>query len=106
MTNINLIRLTRWQLVQRLHQEFWLRRHREYLHTITQKSKWSDPATPVKVGRLILLKEDNLPPLKWCIGRIVAVHPGPDQVTRVVTVKTTKGEFKRPVTKVAPLPHE
>ncbi|ENN83267.1 hypothetical protein YQE_00374, partial [Dendroctonus ponderosae] len=51
-------------------------------------------------GSLVLLKEDNCPPLYWPIGRIVQVHPGADGAVRVVTVRTQKGVFKRAITKI------
>lgn len=56
-----------------------------------------------QVGDVVLLQEDGLVPSKWPLGRIVSVHPGKDDVVRVVTVKIATGKYKRPVTKVAPL---
>lgn len=35
---------------------------------------------------MIVLKDENLPSQKWRLGRIVKLHPGPDNVTRVVSV--------------------
>lgn len=42
--------------------------------------------------------EDNIPPSQWIIGRISAIHPGEDNMVRVVTVKMKNGELKRPIT--------
>ena len=42
-------------------------------------------------------------PTKWAIARVVDVHPGQDNVVRVVTIRTSTGTYKRPVTKVAVL---
>lgn len=53
---------------------------------------------------MVLLKENHLPSNKWSLGRIVQVHPGHDNIVRVVTVKTSTGEIKRSVTKLCPLP--
>ena len=52
---------------------------------------------------MVLLIEDNVPPLQWPMGRVVSVHPGPDGNVRVVTVQTTSGTYKRNVRKVCPL---
>ncbi|XP_043472975.1 uncharacterized protein LOC122505429 [Leptopilina heterotoma] len=41
----------------------------------------------IEVGRLVVLREENLPPLRWLLGRIAEVHPGDDGVIRVVTVR-------------------
>ncbi|KAK9681070.1 methyltransferase (DUF5641) [Popillia japonica] len=39
-------------------------------------------------------KDDDAPPLRWKLGRIVAVHPGKDGINSVVTVKTTAGKVR------------
>jgi len=56
------------------------------------------------VGDLVLLKEDNLPPQQWKMGRVILCHPGLDEITRVVTLITANGELKRPVNKLCLLP--
>ncbi|GFR25376.1 uncharacterized protein TNCT_425541 [Trichonephila clavata] len=48
--------------------------------------------------------EDNSKLLNWNLAKIVEVHPGTDDITRVVTLKTDKGVYKRPVTKIVKLP--
>jgi hypothetical protein len=35
----------------------------------------------------VLIKETNAHPLQWKLGRITQLHPGPDKVVRVVSVK-------------------
>lgn len=105
-TEIPLNRLSRWQLLQRLHQDFWRRWHSEYLHTLQQRAKWHKPCASPEIGSLVLVKTDNLPPSQWVLGRITEVHPGKDQVVRVATVKTNTGTFKRPLVKLCPLPTE
>ena len=55
---------------------------------------------------MVVVKEDNLPPLQWKLGRIVKTHPGPDNIIRVVTVSTNTGEYKRCIKKLCPLPIE
>jgi hypothetical protein len=52
------------------------------------------------------LKEDNLPPLQWALGRVTEVHPASDNVVRVVTVQTASGKFKRAARNLCPLPYE
>ncbi|KAG5865363.1 hypothetical protein JTB14_036347 [Gonioctena quinquepunctata] len=46
-TNIAINRLTRYQLLQRIHRDLWNRWHHEYLHTLQQRNKWTNPAQPV-----------------------------------------------------------
>ncbi|XP_071579872.1 uncharacterized protein [Temnothorax nylanderi] len=96
--------LTRWQNLQKLRQQFWIRWHREYLNELQQQTKWSDMGDNIELNTVVLIKEDHLPPLQWALGRVTALHPGQDGVVRVVTVKTRSGDFKRPVKKLCPLP--
>ncbi len=107
LSAISLNRLSRWQLLQHFHQQFWKRWHREYLHTLQQRNKWfhTNPS-PIKVGTLVVLRDELTPPLKWRLGRITETHPGPDGIIRVVTLKTTHGVLKRPVNKVSMLPSQ
>jgi hypothetical protein len=68
---------------------------REYLHRLQQRSKWrgEDSWTP-RIGELVIVKEDNLPPLDWNFGICEELFPGNDGITRVVTVKTSSGIYK------------
>ena len=61
---------------------------------------------PPKVGDLVLLKEDDLPPLKWKRARIASLLPGKDGTVRVVKLTTPQGTVLRPVNKVCRLPIE
>lgn len=105
LSHVKVGRLTSWQQIQRVRQHFWTRWRKDYLNEITVRKKWHDKSTThIKKGMLVLLKEDNIPPFCWPLGRILDTHPGDDGIIRVVTVKTAHGEYKRSVTKVAPLP--
>ena len=37
---------------------------------------------------------------KWPLTRVAKVHPGSDGFIHVATVKTDKGSYKRPVSKI------
>lgn len=103
--NINL--MTRWQLVQRMTQHFWQRWRAEYLHTLQHRYKWKDSARNPEKGDVVILKDENLPPTKWLLGRIVEVHPGKDNKVRVVTVQCKNNTFyTRPLSKIVMLPIE
>lgn len=104
LEEINPARLSRWQLVQQMMQGFWSRWHKEYLATLHQRSKWKSKTPDLKIGDLVLIREDNLPPTKWCRGLITEIHPGRDNLIRVVSVKTATGTLKRPIAKICPLP--
>lgn len=97
-------RLSRWQLLQKLTQHFWKVWSQDYLHTLIQRTKWSKHEENLKVGDLVIIADNDLAPTHWKKGRIQQVHPGADNVVRVVTVKTASGVYKRPAVKIYPLP--
>lgn len=99
-------RLSRWQLIQRLLQHFWKRWSNEYLSNLQQKVKWHKNEPNIKIGDLVLIKNEGLPPLCWRLARVVNTHPGSDNKVRVVTLKTENSELKRPITKLCKLPIE
>lgn len=71
----------------------------------THVKKWHlGDCCKLQVGSLVTIKVDNMPPMHWSLGRVVAVHPGEDNIIRVATVQTNHGTYKRCVKKLAPLP--
>lgn len=98
-------RLTHYQLLQQMIQHFWARWSSEYLNQLQQRSKWKVNKTcSLTPGSLVLLKDDNTSPLQWKLERVLHLHPGKDQIVRVVSVKTSAGIIKRAVQKLCLLP--
>ena len=93
-------RLSRWSYVQQMVQRLWKCWSHDYLHQLHQRTKWKDVQPNVTNGDVVLLKEDNLPPLVWRKAVINDVHAGKDGLARVVTLRTATGTLKRPITKV------
>lgn len=94
----------RWNYIQKLFQQFWSIWSKEYLNTIRQRQKWKGVQTNVKVGDVVLLLENNIPSNTWIMALVTHIHPGADGLVRVVTLKTKNSSFKRPITKICPLP--
>lgn len=103
--DVNEHRLTRWQRMQQIQQSFWKRWHVEYLHHIQQTQKWNHRQPNVKIDDMVIIKNDQLPPTRWLLGRIVAVTCGKDGLIRVVKIRTKNGEIDRPITKICVLPN-
>ena len=72
-------------MCQNLVQHFWQRWHAEYLVNLRQLNKWYNPSRNLSVGDIVILRDQNVIPTKWSMGKIVQVHDG---LVRVVTVKT------------------
>ncbi|XP_055923722.1 uncharacterized protein LOC129954081 [Eupeodes corollae] len=101
----NLSYLNRWQRVQWLMQQFWHRWKNEYLHTLQQRNKWKrNKFIGLQLNDIVIIRDDNIPPLKWKLGRVMELHPGTDHIVRVVTLKTATGIFKRAVANLCRLP--
>ena len=96
--------MTRWQHVQQLYQHFWSRWHKEYLIQLQNRHKWQQPNRNLEIGELVIIRDEQLPPTKWKLGRIVDTHTGTDGLVRVVSIKTKDGISMRPSVKVCPLP--
>lgn len=95
----------RWAVVEKMHQTLWDKWSREYLNELQKRNKWQHESTRLKEGDVVLVREDNIPPLQWPLARVIKVHPGNDGNIRVVTLKTqNNSEKQRPVVKLAKLP--
>lgn len=97
-------RLQRWKLTQKMVQDFWKIWSTEYISRLQQRPKWMKMQDEIKIGQIVLVKDEQTSPCKWPLGRIHEVHPGKDNITRVVTIKANNKLIKRPVCKVSPLP--
>ncbi len=71
--------------------------------TLNRYTKWPCQMRNVVVGDIVILKDETLFPTKWPLARVIDVHPGRDNLVRVVTIKTEKGIYRRPVTKIVVL---
>ena len=67
------------------------------MNSLQQRSKWRSQQPDLQPGMLVLLREDNLPPMFWRLAVINETFPGSDGHVRVVKVKTGSGQFKRPI---------
>lgn len=104
LSEINVGRLDRWQLIQQQQQMFWNRWSKEHVTRLQQRPKWMKITNQIKVGNLVLIKEERLPPLKWKLGRVLQVYPGSDDIVRTVLLKAAEGEITRPIHKLCLLP--
>ncbi|XP_047020735.1 uncharacterized protein LOC124630779 [Helicoverpa zea] len=100
---ITALRPNRYELIEKIRQQFWSRWQKEFLAEMQQRSRWRTQQQGLNCGDLVLLREANLPPLQWRLGRVTRLHPGPDGVSRVADVTTTKGTVTRAVRTMCPL---
>ncbi|XP_050339561.1 uncharacterized protein LOC126765914 [Bactrocera neohumeralis] len=107
-------RLHYWQRLQGMFEHFWKRWQNEYLNSLQARSKWMRPEPNLQIGDVVIIRNENLPPACWRMGRITDTHPGSDGLVRVITIEyngdrlTDEGMYvkrhcQRPVQKVVRL---
>ncbi|XP_076660309.1 uncharacterized protein LOC143363630 [Halictus rubicundus] len=101
MTSNN--KLSKWQHIQKVKQDFWTRWSKEYINQLNVRAKWAKGSHIITKGTIVVLKDNHLPPSHWNLGRVEEIHPGPDDVIRAVTIRTINGVYKRNVKQLAPL---
>ncbi|KAM8702196.1 hypothetical protein ACLKA7_001888 [Drosophila subpalustris] len=70
--------LDRWQKVTFLKQQFWNLWHRDYIHTLQRRSKWTAAQPNIRAGQLVIIHEDNTPSPQWNLARVTSAIPGKD----------------------------
>ena len=91
-----------WKNVQQLMNHVWRHLVKEYLTTLTKRSKWSEKDDSLKVNDLVWILKDLTPRGIWPLERIVETSPGKDGSVCVVKVKTAYGTYVRLVAGLAP----
>lgn len=106
MTELNVNRLTRYQLIQHKLQHFWKKWSHEYLTCLQQRYKWNQSSPNIHIGALVLIREIGMSPNNWIRGRVLELYPGQDGRVRVVTLKTSTGTCQRAVRQLCLLPSQ
>lgn len=104
ITELPINRLDRWQIVQKITQNFWKRWSREYLTSLQGRTKWTREQNNLNIDDVVLIQDNNAPPLRWKLGRISELHKGKDDKVRIVTLQTAGGAYKRAINKLCKLP--
>lgn len=96
--------LLRYARLEQIRQKFWRKWQKEYITELQQRTKWKRDTTKLKIGDMVLLHEDNVPPLSWRLGRVEKLYPGRDGISRVADIYTVRGSVRRPLIRLCPLP--
>ncbi|GBL79157.1 hypothetical protein AVEN_92401-1 [Araneus ventricosus] len=74
--------LSRWQKITKLLQQVWKNWKRDYLNNLHLRNKWQFAKNNVSPNDMVILKESDLPPYKWRLGRIQEIIKGSDGYLR------------------------
>ena len=86
--------------VQYLVGLIWTRFRREYMTTLQQRPKWNDEKSNLKVGDIVLAKNDQAPRCEWPLAKVITVHKDDQGLVRSVTIKTSTSKLDRPIAKL------
>ncbi|XP_055604683.1 uncharacterized protein LOC129752918 [Uranotaenia lowii] len=89
-----------WNLCQHLLDQMWRRWIREYLPTLTRRTKWFKDVKAIQEGDVVFIADENVRS-SWIRGRVVRTLVAKDGRIRQAFVKTSDGILRRPVTKLA-----
>ena len=89
------------EFVQKIVDSSWKRWSRDVFPSLVPRKQWQVERRNLQVNDVVLVADSYTVRRKWSIGRITEVFPGPDGRVRNVKVKTSAGEYSRPITKVA-----
>ncbi|GFY25879.1 uncharacterized protein TNCV_1916291 [Trichonephila clavipes] len=65
---------SRWDIVQKMKLGFWRKWKIDYLSNLQNRTKWKSPNNNFKVGEIVIIKEDNIPPATWPLGILIEKH--------------------------------
>ncbi|GFU47332.1 integrase catalytic domain-containing protein [Trichonephila clavipes] len=88
-------RLSQWQKLTKYVQFIWSKWRLDYLNNLQARHKWQFEKENVTSNSMVILKDENLPPCKWTMGRILEIVKDSDGKVRVVKVRTPQGMIAR-----------
>jgi hypothetical protein len=92
----------RFEFCQRIIDSFWTTWSRDVLIALNLRKKWQTKCRNAQVGDyVVFIKEESDVRGKWNTGVIEEVFYGNDGLVRNVRLRTTDGNYRRPITKVA-----
>ncbi|CAH2207694.1 jg24468 [Pararge aegeria aegeria] len=95
--------LSRYKRLEQIRHHFWERWSKEYISELQTRCKWMSGVDTLQPGMMVIIKDDNLPPLRWQLGRITNAVPGKDGISRVADIRTATGVVRRSFAKICPL---
>ena len=85
----------RWRRVQYLADQFWTRWRREYLQSLQRRPKWTTTRRNLRVGDIVLLRDDAQRRNNWPLGRVTEAIESEDGRVRKANVEIARDGEKK-----------
>lgn len=92
-----------WKKSEEYSNKIWRKWRKEYLPELRRRQTFNNHYPNIKVGDVAILCDDDVPKNHWPKATVLATYPSNDGRIRRVTIKTEKGVYDRPVSKLAVL---
>lgn len=93
-----------YKQLQAITNSFWKVWSEDYLSTLMERPKWKLEQKNLRAGNLVLIKNENLAPTYWPMGRVISVKKGADGCVREAKIKVGSVNLDRPIQKLVVLP--
>lgn len=94
----------RTRYVHKLREELKCRFKKEYVSNLVRYRNLDRKGhRELKIGEVVLIGSDGTKRQTWQVGIILKLFPGKDKNVRVALVKTSQGEYVRPLQRLHPL---
>lgn len=87
----------RQQEMQQRLDDFWRIWSHDYLRNLPAAFQKFRKEGNLGVGSVVLIREDNVPRMKWCLGVVQKMFKGRDGVARAVELRTSSGVKTRAI---------
>ena len=85
----------RWRRVQYLADQFWTRWRREYLQSLQPRPKWTETRRNLRIGDIVLLRDDAQHRNNWPLGRVTEAIESEDGRVRKANVEIARDGEKK-----------
>ena len=82
---------------QNLLAKFWNVWQTDYLRSLPHSVRKFKSRGKLRIGSVVIIREDCVPRLRWLMGVVERLHPSSDGVVRAADVRTAQGVRTRPV---------
>ena len=90
----------RYQQIQGITNEWWSLWMKHFVPNLQIRNKWFKKRENLKIGDVVLMIDPSVHRASWNMAIVEEVYPGTDNRIRSLKVKSSEGNYVRPITKL------